>query len=214
MKRYTPDELTEVLRLHKLWWYDQEGGSCADLCGANLRGANLCGANLCGANLCGADLRGANLCGADLRGANLRGANLCGANLCGADLRGANLCGANLCGANLCDADLCGADLCGADLRGADLRGADTGRVKVESLRVFSGLYRYQCWAFVTTDGVPWVRMGCLWKTVEEWDSIGIRNSNPDEFPDDHTEKSERRARAFKFTRAEALAMAEAFSKK
>ena len=56
--------------------------------------------------------------------------------------------------------------------------------------------------------------MGCLWKTVEEWDSIGIRNSNPDEFPDDHTEKSERRARAFEFTRAEALAMAEAFSNK
>ena len=154
MKRYTPDELAEVLRLHKLWWDDQEGGSRADLCDA--------------------DLRGADLCDADLRGADLRGADLCGANLCD----------------------------------------ADTGRVKIESLRVFSGLYRYQCWAFITTEGTPWVRMGCLWKTVEEWDSIGIRNSNPNEFPDDHTEKSERRARAFEFTRAEALAMAEAFSNK
>ena len=124
MKRYTPDELAEVLRRHKLWWDGQEGGSRANLCGA------------------------------------------------------------------------------------------DAGRVKIDSLRVFSGLYRYQCWAFVTTEGTPWVRMGCLWKTVEEWDSIGIRNSNPNEFPDDHTEKSERRARAFEFTRAEALAMAEAFSNK
>ena len=26
MKRYTPEELAEVLRLHKLWAQDEEGG--------------------------------------------------------------------------------------------------------------------------------------------------------------------------------------------
>ena len=71
MKRYTPEELAEVLRLHKLWAQDEDGGIRADLHGADLRGANLYGANLYGA-----DLRGANLHGADLYGADLHGADL------------------------------------------------------------------------------------------------------------------------------------------
>ena len=181
MKRYSPEEMAEVLRLHRLWQNDEEGGARANLRGANLRGANLCGADLCGANLCCA-----NLCGADL----------CGANLCGADLRGANLRGA---------------DLCGANLRGANLGGAN---LRASGVRVMVGLYDYQCWAIVSDQGVPWVRMGCLWKTVDDWDSVGIRNSNPREFPDDGSEKSERRVRAFEFTRAEALLMAAKFKEK
>ena len=105
-------------------------------------------------------------------------------------------------------ADLRGADLRGADLRGADLHGAD-GKMKVSSLVVFTGLYEYQCWAVVLEDGTPWVRMGCLWKSVEEWDAMGIRNSNKSEFPDDGSEKCERRVRAFEYTRAEAVRMSE-----
>ena len=100
-----------ILEKHAKWIRGEDGGECADLCGADLRNANLCGADLCGA-----DLRNANLCGADLRFADLRNANLCGADLCGADLRFANLCGANLCGADLCEADLCFADLRNANL--------------------------------------------------------------------------------------------------
>ena len=78
------EELEEVLRLHKMWLNEEEGGKKANLIGADLRGANLRGADLRGANLIGADLRGANLIGANLRGANLIGANLIGANLRGA----------------------------------------------------------------------------------------------------------------------------------
>jgi hypothetical protein len=72
----TPEELTEILRLHALWLkYDPTGVR------ADLSGADLSGANLRNADLSGADLSGANLRGADLRGANLRNANLSGANL-------------------------------------------------------------------------------------------------------------------------------------
>ena len=122
----------------------------------------------------------------DLRYADLRYANLRGTNLRGADLRGANLRGANLGCADLC----------------------------ASLVRVFSGLYIYQCWAIVSDKGIPWVRMGCKWKTVEEWDSIGIRNSNPGQFPDDGSDESERRVRAFEFARAEALLMAAKFKEK
>ena len=122
-------DLKKILDEHLLW-LNGEGGSRANLFGANLRGANLFGANLRGANLFGADL-----CDADLRCADLRNADLCDANLCDADLRCADLRNADLCDANLCDADLrcadlrnadlCDANLCDADLRCADLRNAD-----------------------------------------------------------------------------------------
>ena len=138
MKKYTPDELKAVLDAHKKWVLDQEGGSRADLRGA----------------------------------------------------------------------DLSRADLSGAYLRRADLSRA---YLKIHSLEVFTGLYDYQCWAFVSDAGVPWVRMGCLWHSLEEWDRIGIRKSNLKEFPDDGSEKCERRVRAFEFTRAAAMAQAEKF---
>ena len=78
-------DLKKILDEHLLW-LNGEGGSRANLFGANLRGANLFGANLRGANLFGADL-----CDADLRCADLRNADLCDANLCDADLRCASM---------------------------------------------------------------------------------------------------------------------------
>ena len=108
-------DLKKILDEHLLW-LNGEGGSCANLFGANLRGANLSDADLRCANLSDADLRCANLRDADLRGANLSDADLRGANLSDADLRCANLRDADLRGANLSDADLRNADLCRADL--------------------------------------------------------------------------------------------------
>ena len=76
MQRYTPKELAEVLRLHKLWRQDDPAGKRADLQGADLQGAYLQGADIQGADLQGADLRGADLRGAYLQGAYLQGADL------------------------------------------------------------------------------------------------------------------------------------------
>ena len=100
------EELENIIDLHSRWLFDEDGGKCADLCGADLinnylRDADLRGADLCGANLLHADLQGANL-----QGANFQCANLCNANLCSADLRGAELRGANLHGADLCNSKL------------------------------------------------------------------------------------------------------------
>ena len=133
--------------------------------------------------------------------------SLYGANLRGADLSDADLYGADLYGADLRGADLYGADLRGADLRDAVLRGADLRGKKVHSLRVFTGLYRYEVWAILFADGERWVRMGCLWKSLEEWERVGIRKSNLSEFPDDGSEKCEERVRAFEFAKDAALRM-------
>ena len=59
MKRYTPDELKEIIRLHALWLADADGGTRANLIDANLIGANLSGANLSRADL--SDAEGADL---------------------------------------------------------------------------------------------------------------------------------------------------------
>ena len=177
----------------------EEQGSAAENIGAAVKAALAGGADLGGADLGDADLGGADLHGADLGGANLRGANLRGADLHGADLGDANLRGADLGGANLRGADLRSADLGGADLRGK----------KIQALRAFAGLYKYQVWAYVLEDGTPCVRMGCLYKTVSEWDVVTIRESNTGEFPNDGSPRCEQRARAFAFARSEALIMAD-----
>jgi len=76
MKTYTPDELKEVLDKHHKWTLGEDGGSRANLSGANLIRADLSGVNLSGAYLIGADLSCADLSGVNLIGAYLSGANL------------------------------------------------------------------------------------------------------------------------------------------
>ena len=124
-------DLKKILDEHLLW-LNGEGGSRANLFGANLRGANLFGANLRDANLRCADLRNANLRCADLRNADLRNA----------DLRNADLCDANLRNADLCDADLCRADLRNADLCNADLRCASMDQM---IWNIHTAFYPLQC---------------------------------------------------------------------
>ena len=139
-------DLKKILDEHLLW-LNGEGGSCANLFGANLRGANLSDADLRCANLSDADLRCANLRDADLRGANLSDADLRGANLSDADLRCANLSDADLRCANLRDADLRGANLSDADLRNADLCRADLCEASIDQMmwNIYTVFYPLQC---------------------------------------------------------------------
>jgi len=86
------------------------------------------------------------------------------------------------------------------------LRGAILwGELKAEKMRVFNGLFKYQVWSVLAIDGTRYVRMGCLFHTLEDWDKIGIRKSNESEFPDDGSDKCEERVAAFEFAKAAAL---------
>ena len=91
MKKYTNEELQEILRLHKMWLNNEPGGKRADLRGSNLRGSNLSGSNLSDSDLRDSDLRDSNLRHSNLSGSNLRGSNLSGSNLSDSNLRGAEL---------------------------------------------------------------------------------------------------------------------------
>ncbi len=141
--------------------------------------------------------------------ANLNYANLYGASLNYARLDGASLDGARLYGANLYGASLNYARLKGASLDGAILNGALIDGKPIVTLRVFSELYKYTVQAVLFQDGSRWVRMGCLWKSLDEWESIGIRKSNLSEFPDDGSDRCEERVAAFEFAKAAALRLKE-----
>jgi len=71
MRKFTKDELAEIIRKHGLYLADKEGGERANLSGAYLSGAYLSGADLSRAYLSGANLSRADLSGADLSRANL-----------------------------------------------------------------------------------------------------------------------------------------------
>jgi len=74
-------DLNEILKKHKRWIKNEEGGEPADLQGADLQDADLRYADLRYADLRSADLQGADLRSADLQDADLQGADLQGANL-------------------------------------------------------------------------------------------------------------------------------------
>ena len=156
--------------------------------------ANLSDSNLSDSDLSDSDLRGCNLSGSDLRGSNLSDSNLSDSDLSGCNLSYSDLSGSNLRGSNLSGCNLCGVG-------------------KIKAIRVMTGLYRYVIFAIVAEDGEPWVRMGCQWRSVTEWDRITIRDSRTREFPNDGSTRSEQRARAFEFARGEAIEMAKEFSK-
>ncbi len=118
------EQLNQILEDH-LKWFNDKGGSRADLRGANLHRADLHRA----------DLRGANLHRADLHRADLRGANLYGANLHRADLYEADLY----------EADLRGADLYEANLRGVDLYGYVYIKGSLFDLQYLQGVLRIGC---------------------------------------------------------------------
>ena len=191
MKRYTHEELQQVLADHKKWVLDEDGGHPADLRCADLRCADL----RC-ADLRGADLQGANLQGAYLQGAYLRGADLQGAYLQGAYLQGANLRCADLRCADLRCADLRCADLQGAHLWGADLRGAHFWDMKIRSATVFTGLYAYLAMPVIAEDGTEYVRLGCHFHKVSEWEENFWNNDQ--DFPNDGSAKSQERLMAYR----------------
>ena len=130
------------------------------------------------------------------------------ADLSSAKLSSADLSFSDLSYADLSHADLFSADLFSADLFSAKLKGALIDGKPIINLRQisYSG-YAYGVQAVLFEDGSRWVRMGCLWKSLAEWEEIGIRSSNPSEFPDDGSVASEERVAAFEFAKAAALRM-------
>jgi len=113
----------------------------------------------------------------------------------GADLQGADLQGAYLQGAYLQGADLQGADLQGADLQGADLQGADLRGYKIKNAAVFTGLYAYIVIPYITEENDKRIKMGCYDRLLAEWENDFW--NNPNEFPNDGSEKSQLRLFAF-----------------
>ena len=104
--------------------------------------------------------------------------------------------------ANMSGANMSGEDMRDADMRYANMSGAIMSEGKIKIFCYLGRIYRYYSWAVKFEDGGKWVRMGCLWMSLEDWDKVGIRNSNPAEFPDDGSKGSRQRVLAFEFAKA------------
>jgi hypothetical protein len=150
MRTFTTEQLDEIIRKHRAWLNDEEGGERA----------NLSSANLSSADLRYADLRYASLRSADLRYADLRYASLRSANLSSADLRYADLRYASLS-----SADLSYADLRYADLRyAASIWGAFGNLSQVKSV---------QCDLWPVTYTADKMQIGCQFHALTEWWAFG-----------------------------------------
>ena len=90
MKKYTHEEIQEIIKKHQLWFENEEGGEKANFEGVCLEGANFKEAYLKEANFEKAYLKGANFKGAFLKDANFKGAHLEGVYFEGAFLTGVN----------------------------------------------------------------------------------------------------------------------------
>ena len=101
MRKFTEEQLREIIESHGRWLRDKEGGTRADLSGSDLSYSDLSGSDLRGSDLSYSDLRGSNLSYSDLRGSNLSYSNLSGSNLSYSDLSGSNLSYSDLRGSNL-----------------------------------------------------------------------------------------------------------------
>ena len=132
MKRYTQEQLNEILKNHQ-HWINQDCENWGDM-RANLNDVDLRENNLKRVDLYRATLRGANL-----QGVNLYGAILAGADLTGADLESANLESAILCRANLVDTNLSHAWLNRADLSSANLSRAKLNCASLVDANLSSG---------------------------------------------------------------------------
>ena len=87
----TREGLNEILRKHKLWLDDADGGERADMQDADMQGTDMQDADMQDADMQGAKMQGANMQYANMQVANMRGANMRGAKMQGADMQGADI---------------------------------------------------------------------------------------------------------------------------
>ena len=97
----TREGLNEILRKHKLWLDDADGGERADMQDADMQGTDMQDADMQDADMQGAKMQGANMQYANMQVANMRGANMRGANMRGAKMQGADMQGADMQGADI-----------------------------------------------------------------------------------------------------------------
>ena len=85
----------------------------------------------------------------------------------------------------------------GADLSGANLSGAKLSGAKISKTAVFTGLYAYIVMPVIADDGTEYIRMGCYFREVSEWESDFW--NNPSEFPNNGDIPSKLRWMAYQY---------------
>lgn len=147
LKKYTEQQLKEIIKSHYEWTKGLPNGKCADLQNSYLSGLDFSDFELTSnyledypinnstfEGLSNADFSGSKLCGTYLNGdewtryylnnANFKDADLCGANLSFSELHGTSFENSKLVYASLRECNIENVNFKNANLFGADLSGA------------------------------------------------------------------------------------------
>jgi len=189
--------------------------SDAELQGANLSNIDLSRAYLYRANMQGANLSNTNLTGSDISFANFKGAYLYSTNLrevyasC-TDFREAHLIDVDMTNGDFTEANFTRAEVLNVEMKGSTITNADfrhavmhnssfsgayIKEVRIKKAMFFTGLYKYGAMAVIEENGTKWVRLGCHFRTVVDWEHHFWNNDV--EFPDDGSQESKLRLFAF-----------------
>jgi hypothetical protein len=165
MKKYTQEELNNILSLHKKWLQGNPEGIRANLYGVDFSGTDFSGADLTKANFFDADFTGANFTRTNFTSTNLTRANFSEANFTGADLSGANCSKTNFSDANFYKANFFGANLTEVNCFGANFSGVNLFEVKFDDILLIIAHPMYE----IQIKGKKWIKVGCKEHSYEKW---------------------------------------------
>jgi len=194
MKRLSKDELAVILSEHAKWTADSATGKRAEIREYEITNESLPG---------GVVLRDCKVSDCTVSDCTVSYCTVSYCTVSYCTVSGGKVSGGTVSG---CTVSYCTVSAC--TVSGGKVSGGKVRDQPFITLKGYSGLYLYNVWAVLFKDGSRWVRMGCLFKSLGQWDAEGgIRNSNLSQFPNDGSDKCEERVAAFEFAKAAALRM-------
>jgi hypothetical protein len=232
-RKLSKDEFDAIITEHNKWLADRSTGRRGDFAGVELIGFDLpihctvsyckvsgctvsdCKVSYCTVSYC--TVSDCKVSDCKVSGCMVSGCMVSDCKVSGCTVSDCKVSGGTVSHCTVSDCKVSGCTVSSGTVSGGTVSGGTVSQCTVSlgeilnkpvsQIKGYAGLYAFNVWSVLMADGSRWVRMGCLFKSLEEWEKIGIRNSNPSSFPDDRSDRSEDRVAAFEFAKAAALRM-------
>ena len=188
MKQITQEELNEAIRLHGLSLKGDPEGVRLDLSNCELSRLTATGANLDGSRFVDSRFVDSRFDGSTFVGSTFVDSRFDGSTFVGSRFDGSTFVGSTFAGSRFVD----------SRFDGSRFDGRNGEKLIASAAMGWCGLYDYYVFAIVSDKG-PWIRMGCRWRSLAEWEADFW--NNPKEFPNDGSPKSNMRLAAFNYVK-------------
>ena len=207
-RKLSKDEFDAIITEHNKWLADRSTGRRGDFAGVELIGFDLpihCTVSYCKVSGCTVSDCKVSYCTVSY--CTVSDCKVSDCKVSGCMVSGCMVSDCKVSGCTVSSGTVSGGTVSGGTVSQCTVSLGEILNKPVSQIKGYAGLYAFNVWSVLMADGSRWVRMGCLFKSLEEWEKIGIRNSNPSSFPDDRSDRSEDRVAAFEFAKAAALRM-------